>query len=59
MFDEMHLDASLQYDSKNDCIIGFEDVGSERRRVLVFMARGIRKNWKQPMCFYFTDGGMK
>lgn len=60
LFDEMYLEASLTYNQKEDYIIGFEGTGCERRRkfadhVMVFMARGIRKKWKQPVCYYFTE----
>lgn len=27
--------------------------------VMVFLVRGIKRKWKQPVSFYFTDGGMK
>lgn len=64
MFDEMAVEPELQYNAKLDIIQGFEDVGTERRRkfadhATVFMVRGIRRKWKQPVCYYFTESGMK
>lgn len=64
LFDEMTLSPGLQYDRKNDCLIGFEDVGYEKRpkfadHATVFMARGLRKRWKQPVAFYFSESGLK
>ncbi|KAJ8983164.1 hypothetical protein NQ317_016263 [Molorchus minor] len=28
-------------------------------KVMMFMARGIHKKWKQPIAYYFNEGGMK
>lgn len=65
MFDEMALEAGLHYDKHKDCIFGLEDFGNSRRQpsfadhVLTFMIRGIRKKYKQPICFYFVKGTTK
>lgn len=65
IFDEIALSANLQYNAANDLIESFEDIGDGVRRckfadhALVFMARGIHKKWKQPLCFYFLEQGMK
>ncbi|KAH0812460.1 hypothetical protein GEV33_010331 [Tenebrio molitor] len=64
IFDEMALNPNLQYDQKNDCIVGFDDVGYEKRpkfadHATVFMVRGLRKKWKQPVAFYFSESGIK
>lgn len=58
MWDEMSLEANIQYDQLNDKIIGFEDWGHRRTsliadHVLVFMARGIVKGWKIPLYYGF------
>lgn len=65
IFDEMSLKSSLVFDEKNDIIAGFQDNGPGLRKplfadkVMVFMARGVGKNWKQPLAYYFNEGGMK
>lgn len=64
MWDEMSLEANLQYDQLNDKIIGFEDWGHRRTsliadHVLVFMARGILKGWKMPLCYSFCKSQTK
>lgn len=64
IFDEISLSASLQYLEKFDKIIGFKDLGDQNRsskladKALVFMVRGCRKKFKQPVAFYLTDGTM-
>ncbi|CAH0546446.1 unnamed protein product, partial [Brassicogethes aeneus] len=63
MYDEMHLDASLTYNEKTDSIDGFVDCGGGRMEkfadhAMVFMARGLRRKWKQPICYYFSESGM-
>ena len=53
--DEMALKANLLYDPGKDEVIGVEDFGKGERSgliatsALVFMARGINENWKQPL----------
>ena len=53
--DEMSLKANLMYDPGKDQVIGLEDFGKGERNsliatsALVFMARGINENWKQPL----------
>ncbi|KAI4455615.1 thap domain-containing protein 9 [Holotrichia oblita] len=64
IFDEMSLTAGLSYNSNTDSIDGFEDCGLSKRPVfadhaMVFMARGICRKWKQPIAYYFSEGGMK
>ncbi|XP_063218623.1 uncharacterized protein LOC134528887 [Bacillus rossius redtenbacheri] len=64
MFDEMSLKEHVQYCPKEDKIVGFVDSGSSRcadwaNYAMVFMLRGLRKKWKQPVACYFTHGGMK
>ncbi len=52
--DEVSLKTNLQYDQTNDEMVGVEDFGDGSRSnelatcALVFMARGIKENWKQP-----------
>ncbi|KAI4471957.1 thap domain-containing protein 9 [Holotrichia oblita] len=64
IYDEMSLDVGLSYNRKCDSIDGFQDFGNGNRtqrfadHALVFMARGVHKKWKQPISYYFTQGGM-
>lgn len=64
MWDEMSLEANLQYDQSNDKIIGFEDWGHRRTslladHVLLFMARGIWTGWKIPLSYNFCKSQTK
>lgn len=64
IWDEMSLESNLQYHEFNDKIIGFEDWGHRRtsfiaNHVLVFMARGIVKGWKIPLCYNFCKNSTK
>ena len=61
-FDEMSIKASLSYDCQADKIIGFQDYGKSveheqqiGKQVLVFMAQGIFKKWKQPLGFFIAS----
>ena len=53
--DEVSLKTKLQYDQTNYEMVGVEDFGDGSRSnelatcALVFMARGIKENWKQPL----------
>ena len=52
----------MHFNQKIDCIEGFEDLGRHGRtsnnanHALVFMLRGLRKRWKQPVAYYLTHG---
>jgi len=64
MFDEMALEAGLHYDKHKDCVFGLEDYGHFRQpsfadHVLTFMIRGVKRKFKQPICFYFVKGTIK
>ncbi|KAK9739155.1 Transposase protein [Popillia japonica] len=65
MFDEIALQSSLLYNNKCDVIDGFQDNGCNNRyplfadKAMVFVARGMSKKWKQPLAYYFNQGGMK
>ncbi|KRT84344.1 hypothetical protein AMK59_2308 [Oryctes borbonicus] len=62
MFDEISLEAGLQYSKKYDYVEGFVDMGGNKRRplyadhALVFLLKGIKSKWKQPVCFVFSQG---
>jgi len=64
IFDEIALSASLQYMAQEGNIVGFEDLGENNisnnfaDKALVFMVRGCRKKFKQPVAFYLTSSGM-
>jgi len=65
MFYEMSIRQHLHFNQKTDCIEGFEDLGRHGRisgianHALVFMLRGLRKRWKQPVAYYLTRGSTK
>ncbi|KAJ3655946.1 hypothetical protein Zmor_015053 [Zophobas morio] len=60
MFDEIKLSSILHYEKYRQIIMGYEDLGYLGRfnknadHALVFMARGVRKRWKQPIAYFFT-----
>lgn len=60
IFDEIRLSPGFRYERYKQTICGFEDLGSLGRtrkgadHALVFMVRGIRKQWKQIVAYYFT-----
>jgi hypothetical protein len=55
----------LHFNQKIDCIEGFEELGRHgstsniANHALVFMIRGLRKRWKQPVAYYLTCGSTK
>lgn len=61
-FDEMSIKESLNYDTANDCIEGFEDLGNigtskyVANHALVFTVRGLKNKWKQPVGYFLTSG---
>lgn len=65
IFDEISLSAGLQYVPHQDRVIGFEDLGNNKTKslfadkALTFMVRGIRRKFKQPVAFVFTNSSMK
>jgi len=61
LFDEVCLSSGLSYDSVTDQIDGFVDTGSNKSQniadhALVFMVRGIKKKFKQPISYSFCKG---
>ena len=58
--DEIALKTSLLYDPSQDEVIGVEDFGDGNRSecvatsAIVFMARAITANWKQPIAYYLV-----
>lgn len=58
--DEISLKSNLFYNFGCDCVIGFEDDGTNRtnniaNNAFVIMARGLKNNWKQPLGYAFTS----
>ena len=61
LFDEMSIEAHLQYNEKENCIDGFEEHGCRRKAafanyVNIFILQGACKQWKQPLMFTFNSG---
>ena len=56
MFDEIALSAHFDYNRKKDYITGFAQ-GSQKiaDHALVFMIRGLHKNYKQPLAYSFCS----
>ncbi|OXA41241.1 Transposable element P transposase [Folsomia candida] len=61
MFDEMAIKKYLLYDKNRDKLIGIQDHGPGRRKLvpaseaLVFMVRGLNTNWIQPFSYHFSQ----
>lgn len=58
-WDEMSLTTHLDFQQVKDYIDGFEDLGSKRTKnfathALVFMVRGIKLAYKQPIAYFLT-----
>lgn len=64
MYDEMAIKVDPQYNSVNDCIDGFVDLGDNRRtselatKALFFMVKGELSSWKYLLAFYFVGKSM-
>lgn len=61
VWDEVALKAHLDYSVTRDIIDGFVEMIRTRRPIfathaLVFMVRGINKNYKEPVAYFYTDG---
>lgn len=65
IFDEVSLSRGFYYESHQQKICGFEDLGilgrneNAANHALVFMVRGIKKNYKMPVAFFFTKDTIK
>lgn len=63
-FDEMSIKELVEYNKKLDLVEGFEDLGPLGRttktatHALVFSARGLFKNWKIPVSYFFSRGSI-
>lgn len=61
LFDEIAISPNFEYNRRKDLINGFVTNGDERKKkiadhALVFMLRGVIKNYKQPIAFTFCSG---
>ncbi|XP_037047176.1 uncharacterized protein LOC119081969 [Bradysia coprophila] len=61
VWDEMALTPHIDYSPNRDVIDGFVEMILMRRpsfatHALVFMARGINRQYKQPLSYFYTDG---
>lgn len=61
VWDEMALKPHIDYNESTDTIDGFVEMIGTRRpnfatHALVFMVRGISKNYKEPVAYFYTDG---
>lgn len=61
VWDEMALKPHIDYNESTDMIDGFVEMTATRRpnfatHALVFMVRGISKNYKEPVAYFYTDG---
>lgn len=59
-WDEMSLTAHLDFDQVKDYIDGFEDLSNKRTNnfathALVFMIRGMKSAYKQPIAYFLTE----
>ena len=60
-FDEISLKSNLAYQSNTDELIGLEDYGEGDKTnclatsAIVFMARGVVHNWKQPLAYFLVN----
>ncbi|XP_072398747.1 uncharacterized protein [Diabrotica undecimpunctata] len=64
IFDEMAIQAHIQPNFGKGCIEGFENYGFKTtdkiaNHAQVFMLRGIRRKWKQPVYYNFSNGATK
>ena len=63
IFDEMSIKRALSYDSRDE-IEGLEDLGNGLGKsiafsALVFLVRGLKTKWKQPLSFHISTSTIK
>ena len=62
VFDEISIEPGFTYKKDEDVMYGLEEVPERRKKIadhaMVFLVRGLGKNWKQPVSFYFSQGAM-
>ena len=58
-YDEMSINPGLYYNRRDDKVEGFSSFNNKfANHVIVFMVKGLRRKWKQPVAYYFTNSGM-
>ena len=63
-FDEVWIIRNFQYNLRTDSIDGFTDLGrnnrtkQEGKQVLVFSLKGLKSNWKHPLCYFISPKSM-
>jgi hypothetical protein len=63
MWDELSVMPNLSFNESRGCIHGFGDMGENERsneiadHVLVFMVRGLKKKFRQHVCYTFSSKG--
>ena len=63
-FDEMSIKMNLEYNSRLDKVIGYEDMREDRsdliaKYVTIFMVESLLGKWKQPIGYFYSSGPMK
>jgi DNA transposase THAP9 len=58
IFDEMSLSPQITYNAQKDAFEGFATSRENEiaDHALVFMIKGVKQNFKQPIAYYFTNG---
>lgn len=65
LFDEIALSEQLVFNTSEDKVSGFVDLGPLGRKneqanhALIFMVNGLHKTWKQPVAYFFTKDTIK
>nr|XP_012235484.1 PREDICTED: uncharacterized protein LOC105679802 [Linepithema humile] len=64
IWDNTVLAPHIKYDSLNDIIIGFEDLGNRRSNkfancALIFMLHGLKSDWRLPIWFGYYENRIK
>jgi hypothetical protein len=57
IFDEMSITPHISYNAHKDAFEGFANNRDNlfTNHVLLFMVKGIKKNFKQPIAYYYTN----
>lgn len=64
MWDEMSIKTILQFNSKDDLVEGYQDLGDFGRtnnfakHALCFLLRGLKSSWKQPIAYFISHGNV-
>ncbi len=58
MMDEVSLKRGLEYDSKQDKVIGVNSKGEYESGALVLLASGLKKYWRQAFSYHFVKNNM-